>query len=156
MRAGTVLSASATLTAEEPMGRGLRGIDEDEGIRKNCERLLENLDHLTLAQMLSVVAAWSRIPRHRRERAWAGARRIWRATASDEPLDRACRARRTALRAASLVGLSDPTFSTAAFDATVAVASGWWIEVGDYDTLVGPLALALPWLLTARAGELAR
>jgi hypothetical protein len=47
----------------------------------------------------------------------------------------------------------DATFPTAALDATLAVASAGRIEEGDYDVLVGPLALALPWLWHHETGQ---
>jgi hypothetical protein len=47
----------------------------------------------------------------------------------------------------------DATFPTAALDATLAVASAGRIEDGDYDVLVGPLALALPWLWHHETGQ---
>jgi hypothetical protein len=124
-----------------------RDIEDGEQTRMDVDRLLQDLDHLTLAQMHLVATAWDKVPRHRREESWAKARRIWRATASDEPLDRAFRARQVARRAGHLAGAQDPTFSVAACEATLAVASGRRLSERCYEPLVAPLAQALPWLL---------
>jgi hypothetical protein len=124
-----------------------RDLDDGKQTRRDVDRLLQDLDHLTLAQMHLVAKAWAKVPRHRRDESWAKARRIWRATASDEPLDRAFRARQVARRAAHQAGTQDPTFSVAACEATLAVASGQRLSERCYEPLVAPLAQALPWLL---------
>jgi hypothetical protein len=134
--------------------RGSREVDQRNRARGDCERLLRELDRLTVVQVRRVAAAWHRMPRHRRERACAAARRVWRATASDEPLDRAYTARRAAARAARRLGVHEPTLSTAACDATLAVASAGRLGEGDYQALVTPLAFALPWLLDRPASPL--
>ena len=126
---------------------GWREADEGDRARRDCERLLRDLDGLNVTQVRRVAAAWHRMPRHRRDRAWAAARRVWRAIASDEPLDRAYTARRAAARTARRLGVKEPTLQAAACEATLAVASAGRLEGGDYQALVAPLALALPWLL---------
>jgi hypothetical protein len=126
---------------------GWREVDEGDRARQDCERLLRDLDGLTLVQVRRIAAAWHRMPRHGRDRARAAARRVWRAIASDEPLDRACTARRAAARAARRLGVKEPTLAAAACEATLAVASAGRLAGGDYQALVAPLALALPWLL---------
>jgi hypothetical protein len=95
------------------------------------------------------------VPRSEREAAWSVVRRSCRATASDDALDFAFRVRLVATRAGRLAGAHDWSFSSAAWDAGLAVASAHELEDRHFLALVAPMARALPWLLerTAESGD---
>jgi hypothetical protein len=114
------------------------------------ERLLDAVTSMTLGQIDAVAAAWHQVPRYEREAAWTVVRRFCRATASDESLDCALRARRAAIRSARLAGAHDWGFPSAAWDAGLALASAYDLDRRYYRPLVGPMARALPWLLDPR------
>jgi hypothetical protein len=123
------------------------GCAERRGGRPAFEELLDAVEALSLRQMDSVAASWYEVPRHEREAAWAVVRRFCRATASDDALDAAFRARRAANRAARLAGAHDWSFCSAAWDAGLALASAYELEDRHFTPLVTPMARALPWLL---------
>jgi hypothetical protein len=126
--------------------------------RPASERLIEAVEALNLRQMDSVAESWHRVPRSEREGAWAVVRRNCRATAGDDSLDFAFRVRRAANRAGRLAGAHDWGFSSAAWDAGLALAGGYELEDRHFLALVAPMARALPWLLerAADSGEGAR
>jgi hypothetical protein len=120
-------------------------------MRSASERLIDAVEGLNLQQMDSVAESWHRMPRWEREAAWTVVRRSCRATASDEPLDFAFRVRRAANRASRLAGAHDWAFSSAAWDAGLALASAYDLKDRHFLPLVTPMAQALPWLLERAA-----
>jgi hypothetical protein len=123
------------------------GAESGDRARAASERLIEAVEGLSLRQMDSVAESWHRVPRHEREAAWAVVRRFCRATAGDDSLDFAFRVRRIANRAGRLAGAHDWAFSSAAWDAGLAVAGAYELEDRHFLALVAPMARALPWLL---------
>jgi hypothetical protein len=121
--------------------------ESGDRMRPASERLVEAVEALSLRQMDAVAELWRRVPRYEREAAWSVVRRSCRATASDDSLDFAFRVRRAATRAGRLAGAHDWSFSSAAWDAGLAVASAHQLEDRHFQALVAPMARALPWLL---------
>jgi hypothetical protein len=126
------------------MGGGVEGYGR---LRPGFERLLDALEVMNLIEVDAVAAAWHQVRRYEREAAWTAVRRLCRATASDDALDAAFRARRAASQMARLAGAHDPGFQGAAWDAGLALASPYELDDRYHLPLVTPMARALPWLL---------
>ena len=114
--------------------------------------LIASIPGLSAGQIDQVISAWKRDCPRARAQAWAQLNRI---TTEDERyriLASAALARREALDTARQAHRMDWAFWAAAYDAGAAVAAG--ARIGrHYDTLLAPLAAAVPALGRPRAAD---
>lgn len=113
-------------------------------------RLIGELSDLSAEDADTVAEAWRRTPATERAAAWAVMQDERDAEERSHSEYAALVARRRALSVSRMHGRPEPGFSSAAWDAAVAVAAvGQDADPASYEVLVSPLATRLPWLWRA-------
>jgi hypothetical protein len=112
---------------------------------------LAGLSDLSREDLVKVANAWRQTDGRVRAEAWAQLHRAASDRERHQVLAAASVARREALDAANRRRWHDWSFWAAASDAAAAIAARDWIG-RDYQTLISPLSVVMPWLAPI-AGE---